>query len=205
MTLRSICLLCFLICTQLGFAQRFSVGTLTGVNASQVSGDGYGGFDKAGLLIGLYSHTSFSEKLDLQFEINYSQKGSRRNPKTSEGDNDFFLLRTNYIEVPVMLQFRKKKFTYEGGVFVGQLIGDHLEDENGVGRIDPNLNQLKDRDLGVLIGLNYNFTEHLIMNWRINSSVIPFRDFDSGSRFQFKSGLYHHYLSFSMRYELFGR
>ena len=198
-------LISFLLISGIGFSQEFRVGALAGINASQVSGDSYGGFDKAGLLIGLYSNAYLSEKFDLQFEINYSEKGSRKNPKTSKGDTDFFLLRMNYIEVPLMLRYHKKKFTYEGGVFLSQLVSDYLEDENGVGQVDPNLNQLKKQDFGVLIGLNYNFTDHLIMNWRLNSSVIPFRDHDSGGRFQFKSGLYHHYLSFSLRYEFFGR
>lgn len=187
------------------FSQEFKVGALAGVNASQVSGDGYGGFDKAGIIAGLYSNAYLSEKFDLQFEINYSEKGSRKNPKTSDGDTDFFLLRMNYIEVPLMLQYHKNKFTYESGFYLGQLINDYLEDENGPGQVDPNLNQLKDRDFGFLVGINYNFTEHLIMNWRLSSSVVPFRDHDSGGRFQFKSGLYHHYLSFTMRYEFFGR
>ncbi|MBL4708265.1 MAG: PorT family protein [Flavobacteriales bacterium] len=205
MNIRLVLLFTFVSLFIPGFSQEFRVGVLAGVNASQVSGDGYGGFDKAGILVGLYSNAHLSEKFDLQFEIYYSEKGSRRNPKTSDGDTDFFLLRMNYIEVPLMLRYHKKRFTYESGFYFSQLISDYLEDENGKGQIDPNLNQFKDRDLGFLVGVNYNFTEHLIMNWRLNSSIIPFRDHDSGGRFQFKSGMYHHYLSFTLRYEFLGK
>lgn len=185
-------------------AQSFSAGALAGVNASQISGDGYAGFNKAGLLLGLFSNVAISQKIDLQFEINYSEKGSRKNPKTSEGDTEFFLLRMNYINIPIMAQYQKRKFTYEGGIYVGQLISDHIENELGPSEIPPEFNQFKSQDFGILVGLNFNFTENLIMNWRLSSSVLPFRDYDSEASFQFDSGMYHHYLSFNFRYQFLG-
>lgn len=186
------------------FAQGFRAGVSAGVNASQVSGDGYSGFRKAGLLIGLYSNVDVSEKLNLQFEINYSEKGSRKNPKTDDGDTDFFLMRMNYIEIPILLRFKKKRFTYEAGAYFSQLVSDYLEDENGRFDIPPQLNQFKNNDYGLLIGLNFNFTDHLIMNWRFNNSIVPFREYDSGEQFQFDAGMFHHYISFTFRYEFLG-
>ena len=44
------------------------------------------------------------------------QKGSRKNPNTAEGDTEFFLLRLDYIDIPVMARVRHNKFTFEGGV-----------------------------------------------------------------------------------------
>lgn len=186
------------------FSQGFNAGILAGINASQVSGDGINGFNKAGILLGLYTNIDVSDAINLQFELNYSEKGSRKNPKPSKGDNDFFLLRTNYIEVPVMARFVKRSFTYEGGFYYGRLINDFLEDENGEFDIPPELNQFKKNDIGILLGLNYNFTEHIIMNWRISSSIITFREFDSGGSFRFNNGLFHHYLSFNFRYQIAG-
>jgi len=186
-------------------AQNINIGALAGVNASQVSGDGYIGFKKAGILVGLYSNFNISEKLNFQFEINYSEKGSRRNPKTDEGDTDFFLLRMNYVEVPMMLRYQKKRFNYEAGLYYAQLVSDYLEDENGRFEIPEQLNQLKGSDVGFLLGLDFYFTETIIMNWRFSTSILPVREFDSGASFRFDSGLLHHYLSFSMRYEFIGK
>ena len=198
-------LLSFLLITSInGLSQGFNAGILAGVNASQVSGDGINGFNKAGLLIGLYTNVDVSPKINLQFEINYSEKGSRKNPKPSKGDNDFLLLRTNYVEIPAMIRFKKRAFTYEAGTYYARLINDHLEDENGVFEIARQFNQFNKNDIGVLLGLNYNFTDHLIMNWRISSSVITFREFDSGASFRFDNGLFHHYLSFNFRYQFAG-
>jgi len=199
------CFIFFLSLVALGSkSQNINIGVSAGVNASQVSGDGYGGFDKAGLLIGLYSDFDLSQTLNFQFEINYSQKGSRRNPNTAEGDTDFFLLRMNYVEIPVMLRIKKNRFTYEAGFYYSQLVNSYLEDENGPFEIPPQLNQFNQFDVGALIGINFNFTENLIMNWRYNNSIINFREYDSGASFRFDNGMFHNYLSFTLRYEFIG-
>ena len=97
-------------------AQGFRAGVLTGVTASQISGDQLGGFDKAGLMIGGMVSTRLGKKLDLAMEILYIQKGSKKNPKPDIGDYTSYLLRLNYFEVPLMLQWHySKRFTFEGG------------------------------------------------------------------------------------------
>tara|TARA_R110000868_G_scaffold411552_1_gene705253 strand:- start:106 stop:729 length:624 start_codon:yes stop_codon:yes gene_type:complete len=186
-------------------SQNINVGVIAGINATQVAGDGYSGFNKAGVNIGGFAEFDISEKLNFQFEILYSQKGSRRNPKTDEGDTEFFLLRMDYIEVPLMVRFENNKFTYEAGAYFGQLVNSYLENENGPFTVPPENNQLLERDLGLLIGLNFNFTENLIMNWRFSNSILPVRRFDSGESFRFKSGLMHTSFSFTLRYEFFGK
>lgn len=185
-------------------AQNFNAGVLAGINASQVAGDGYSGFNKAGILVGLYSNIDLSDKINLQFEINYSEKGSRKNPNTAKGDTEFFLLRLNYIEIPVMARVRHKRFTFEGGVYYGQLVNDYIEDENGPTEIPPEFNQFKDFDFGGLIGINFNLTENIIMNWRYSNSIIPTKEHDSGAAWWFNRGTYNNYMSFSLRYEFIG-
>lgn len=186
------------------YGQQFSAGASFGVNASQVSGDGYSGFNKAGISAGIFSNTKFTEKFDFQFEINFSEKGSRKNARPDKDDNDFFLLRMPYIEIPLMLQYHKKKFTYEAGFSYSRLLSYHLEDEDGVLDLEPQLNQFNNSDFSFLLGINFDLTEHLKMNWRFNSSIIPFRKYDSGGRLLFDSGMYHHYIVFTLRYQFIG-
>ncbi len=202
--LKSFLLILIFSISQIGKSQNINIGALAGINASQVSGDGYGGFNKAGLLIGIYSDFDLSPTFNFQFEISYSEKGSRRNPNTDEGDTDFFLLKMNYIEIPLILHYKKERFTYEAGLYYGQLISNYLEDENGPFEIPPQTNQFTDFDFGALIGINFNFTENIIMNWRYSNSIVPIREYDSGASFRFDSGMYHSYLSFTMRYEFIG-
>ena len=194
-----------LICTSNAGAQEsFNAGVLAGINASQVSGDNYGGFNKAGMLFGLFSNVNVSQKLNLQIELNFSQKGSRKNPKTDEGDTDFFLLRMNYIEIPLMLRTDYKRFKFEGGGYYSQLINYHLEDENGEFDIPEELNQFNNNDIGFLVGVYFKFTESLVMNWRFSNSIVDFREFDSSGRFLFNTGMFHHYMSINLRYVFYG-
>jgi len=185
-------------------AQSFNAGVLFGVNASQVSGDGYQGFNKAGLNFGLFSNIDVSQVINLQMEINYSQKGSRRNPKTSEGDTDFFLLRMNYIEIPIVARTQYKKFKFEAGGYYGQLIKTHLEDENGEFEIQEELNQFNNYDVGFIAGIYFHFTESLMMNFRYSNSIVHFREYDSGESFRFDSGMFHNVLSVNLRYVFYG-
>lgn len=185
-------------------AQSFNAGGLAGINASQVGGDGYSGFNKAGLLVGLYSNIDISQKVNLQFEINYSQKGSRKNRDIENNDTEEFLLRLDYIEIPIMAKFRNNKFTFEGGVYYGQLVNQYLRDENGPFDIPEPLNKFKNYDIGGLAGVNFNFTKNIIMNWRFSHSILPVRKYDSGANWRFESGMTNMYLSFTMRYKFLG-
>ena len=197
-------LFCCILSTSLLSQQSFNAGILAGINATQVSGDGYGGFNKAGLHVGLFSNIDVSPKVNLQMEINYSQKGSRRNPNTSEGDIDFFLLRLNYIEIPIVARTNYKKFIFEAGTYYGQLIKSSLEDENGPFDIPDGLNQFNGYDVGVIGGIYFQFTESLMMNFRFSNSIIPIREYDSGANFRFDSGMYHSVLSVNVRYVFYG-
>ena len=202
--IKQILFILLLSISNISFSQSFNAGILTGINASQISGDGYQGFNKAGLLIGAYTNIDISEKVNLQLELNYSQKGSRDNILPSEGDTDFFLLRLNYIEIPVLARFKYKKFIFEGGLYYAQLISEYLEDENGPFEIPEELNQFKNFDFGGSIGIYFSLTENLLMNWRFSNSITNVRDYDSGENFRFNTGMFNTYMSFTLRYEIYG-
>ncbi|MFM9028678.1 MAG: hypothetical protein ACKOQ6_11910, partial [Bacteroidota bacterium] len=59
-------------------AQSFSSGIRFGMTATQVDGDTYEGFDKAGLLGGLFVERFMSDRFSLRMEMDYIQKGSRK-------------------------------------------------------------------------------------------------------------------------------
>lgn len=192
----------FLLNNSAVFAQDgFKAGASFGVIASQVAGDGYGGFDKAGLFGGLFVNTYTSEKVSWQMEINYAQKGARRNPKTSEGDHEFFLMRLNYIDVPLMVKVDYKSFTFEGGLYYGRLLNYHLENEDGEFSLAKGSKDFKEYEIGALFGITFHFTEQLLMNWRFNNSIREIREYDSGSSYMLNTGYFNTYLSFSLRYE----
>lgn len=196
-----LCLYIIFFCNSELLSQNFRAGASVGVIASQVSGDNYGGFDKAGLFAGAFVNFYTSENWSFQMEINYAQKGSRKNPNTAEGDHDFFLLRLNYIDVPFLAKVDYKNFTFEGGLYYAQLIDYSFEDENGPFELPAGSNEFEDFELGVLIGLNYHLNEQLLMNWRLNNSIQEIREYDSDAEYLLNDGMFNTYISFSIRYE----
>jgi len=204
----------FLWCV-VGYAQVFNAGLKAGVAASQISGDGYSGFNKAGIIVGGFARINLKDRSHFQFEITYTQKGSRRNPKTSEGDNDFFLLRLDYIQIPLLYLYDYKIFTFEIGPYFSTLVNEYIEDEFGPVTISEEFNQFKRFDFGFSAGIEFNISEEIIMGWRFNNSIVPVREFESGNAIiqqlpgqspltRFDTGMYHTYLGFTMIYKFGG-
>ena len=97
------------------FSQKFNGGAMIGIAASQVAGDNYSGFNKAGPLGGFFINLQPWDHSSFQFELFYIQKGSKKNANYAEGDDESYLLRLNYIEVPLLYQFHIGWFALEAG------------------------------------------------------------------------------------------
>ena len=85
-------------------SQNFNGGLMAGVAGTQIAGDGYYGFHKAGIFAGGFVNLQVSEHSAFQLELEYFQKGSRENPDSSN-NYDQYLFRVNYIELPVFYQY----------------------------------------------------------------------------------------------------
>src|SRR5687768_12714295 len=81
-------------------AQSFKGGFNAGFTTSQVSGDNLAGYNKAGLIGGLFVYREISKKFSLRMDFSYVMKGSRKAVHPEIGDFDFYVLKLNYIEVP---------------------------------------------------------------------------------------------------------
>ncbi len=191
-------------------AQVFKTGLLAGISASQIEGDGYGGYNKMGFIVGGFTNTDFSDKWSTQFEIYFINKGSRKNPKPSDGDYDKFYLNLNYVEIPVALRYKHKQFMFEGGLYLAKFLSYHYEDE--FGELTQPFTQfpIESFDFGGFIGFNYNYNEHLTFNIRSKSSLLPFRDYQNRDQNigilnkTFNRGWYILDINFSIRYQ-FGK
>jgi len=83
--------------------ERFNAGLIIGMNASQVDGDYYKGFNKYGLTAGIRGITRLKPNFDFNVEILYSKKGSkifhnRYSTPGRAGENRFIDL--TYVDVP---------------------------------------------------------------------------------------------------------
>ena len=120
-------ILCFFtFLTFISFSQNFKGGVIAGVSTSQVSGDYLGGFNKAGLFLGVFTELPISPISNIKMEMNYIQKGSN-NPKMSE--NGFTDISTSYIEVPISINYYQNEITsFEVGIQTAFLL--HFSDND---------------------------------------------------------------------------
>ena len=88
-------------------AQNFGGGVLLGLSTSQVGGDDLGGFNKAGVLVGVFANKKISAVLSFQMEMTFIQKGSN-NPNMNDADHLNYLkedISSSYFEMPLLLQY----------------------------------------------------------------------------------------------------
>jgi hypothetical protein len=165
-------LLSFIILASTAVGQDFNGGILAGVAGTQVAGDNYYGFHKAGIFAGAFVNLQVSEHSAFQMELEFFQKGSRENPDSSNNYNEY-LFRVNYIELPVFYQYIiSKRFRLEAGPSLGFLVGWY---EARYGEEIKGGNKPATVTFQINAGLYINITEHLAGNIRTNNSLLNIR------------------------------
>jgi hypothetical protein len=158
--------------------QKFNGGFILGGIVSQLDGDYYGGYHKFGELGGVFVNLNITEKSSFQMEIEFIQKGSRKNADSIGNTADTtFLNRFNYLEIPVLYQLRLYKgLSAEIGPAVDILISSKVE-SNGLDASNaPNQIPLRPVTLSGIIGVSYDLSKHLRANFRVNYSLLSIRN-----------------------------
>lgn len=121
-------ILIIILVTLFGFtinsnAQIFKGEVISGINFTQVDGDELFGYKKVGFTGGLGVVTHITPNFTISLETLFSQKGSRQN-RNVDSLGGKYLLRLNYTEVPIILQYTDKKIASIGlGVSWNRLVG----------------------------------------------------------------------------------
>ncbi len=151
---------------------EFSGGVEFGAATSQVSGDALQGYEKFGLSAGPFVRATISEKSSARMSILYVNKGSKKNADTDNGDFRTYVLKLDYLEVPLLYNYAYDKFRAEIGIGIGTLVSSKVV-EDGIDRdlIQP----FESLEFSILAGLNYNFSDNLFINGRFSQSIIPVR------------------------------
>ena len=200
-------LIIFFFISQISFAQSpFKAGIFSGITTTQIDGDGYSGFDKAGITFGGFVNNKFgSEKWSAQMEMLFVDKGSRQQPNIERGIR-YKEIKLSYVEVPVIAKVQHKKLFYEAGLSYGILVRHSEYDESGELN---NPTVFKKNEYAYNLGLSYFFTEKLSFNARFVRSILPVRDYSVFTRFGFFTvsgvgifgGSYNTDLSYTLRYQ----
>jgi hypothetical protein len=165
-------LLIFFVAAMAARSQRFDGGIMAGVATTQVSGDTYYGFHKAGIFAGGYINLKVSPQSAFQMELEYFQKGSRENPDSTNNYTEY-LFRVNYVELPVLYQYIiGKRFKLEAGPSLGfftnyweEYGGYEIKEGNQPAKLTFQLNA----------GLYVYITSKLMFNIRTNNSMLNIR------------------------------
>lgn len=168
-------LLLFLILTIISFAQRFDAGLIAGFNASQVEGDTYRGYNKPGVLAGLFVQTDVAPAVFAGFEIKYSQKGARNRIKPKDPEPEKYIMRLGYIDLPVYAGFRTNDHgAIIAGISTGYLL--HAQEFDEYGEFVPeNQNKFRSIDLQPFLGFQFDFLDQVSVDLRFALSVLPIR------------------------------
>ena len=180
------------------YGQDFNGGVLGGINATQVFGDNYSGPNKAGLYLGVFVNRYFSNRSSIQLELDYIQKGSRKNPDGSTGDYDTYLLRLNYIELPVLYKYDfAEKGTLETGLSLGVLVYSY-EEANGSTAVSGE--DFSSVDFSFNLGVYYTLATNLRINLRLSNSILPIRPHSDGQTYRLNKGQYNQGIAFILHY-----
>lgn len=148
-------------------AQRFQGGLMGGFNVSQIDGDNWAGYNKAGLVGGAYVFTDFTERWGAQLEIRYTSKGSAT-PKSYYPKIKF---RLQYIEIPLLAKFEViNNLDLQAGASFGYLFSAARNDGDGYVKFEEVPNRM---EIAICTGLNYSFFERFDVNLRYSYSVFP--------------------------------
>lgn len=169
----------FLMFFNVAMSQRFDAGILAGFNASQVTGaqlDGVPikGYNKPGVLAGIYVQTDLAPAIFAAMEIKYSQKGARK--KVTDKQPDIYVMRLGYIDIPVYLAFRTNQ---RGSILAGVSTGflTNSVEINNDGKFPPaDQHPFKTIDLQPFVGFQFEIFDKIKADLRFALSVLPIRE-----------------------------
>ena len=166
--------------------QRFGAGLILGTNLSQIDGDRYTGFDKAGLYGGARGIVRFNSQLEINVELLYSQKGSKiEEPdvlRTGAGRTlKNRVVQLNYAEVPILLRYvwydTGKGFMLETGAAFSRLNGieitERLVQDGGVSYDDLS-ERFNRNDLNYVVGGGFRLNKHIDLLIRYTFALTRF-------------------------------
>ncbi len=153
-------------------AQQFEGGILAGGVSSQIAGDNISGFHKAGLSFGGFVRINLNDQSGLQMELVFIQKGSRTSDQDIKAGMNPYLLRLNYIELPLIYQYMLgRSLRLEAGL-TAAFLASHYEEVNYLENIQD---VWRSFNFNTLVGVRYLFNEQWSLGLRSINSINSIR------------------------------
>ncbi|MDD2196947.1 MAG: porin family protein [Bacteroidales bacterium] len=160
----------------LAVSQNFTGGVLGGMAMTQVDGDGLGGYDRAGVIAGVWVSRSFSRTISVRTELKFIQKGSyRRFTDGAGGTTGEYNLRLNYLEMPFLLEYHFwDNIIPFAGISAGYLWKSIEKNDGYENPIDDNT-RFKKAELAAHAGVEYMLNSSFSLCATFSYSVLPVR------------------------------
>jgi hypothetical protein len=167
--------------------RTFYGGLVAGANFTQIDGDNFAGYHKAGINVGGRVYAHLAPKVAASIEILFSQKGSRAHQAQLSNihNSQQYLIHKynidlNYAEVPVMINYFDRDKAHIGvGLSYSQLINSRefvVTDRPFTPGVDLNEDYpFKKFDLNWLIGGSIHLWKGIFLDVRFQYSLIPIR------------------------------
>ena len=182
-------------------AQEFKIDTHIGMTATQVTGDALAGFNKAGLFGGVTVRRKMGSFGYGQMEMNFIQKGSRKNAQPDKGIYDSYKLRLNYIEVPVSYRYMfYKGIGVDFGLKFAYLINAKEFDENGEIPEEAEKPGFNKFDISAFAGLTYKINKNWGFIIRYAYSIKSFRPKPESSYTYYSDGQFNETICTAFQY-----
>jgi opacity protein-like surface antigen len=185
-----------------GFSQKFEGGVLGGLNASQVDGDTYSGYKKPGIIAGGYVVTNLSHNLFTGMELKFSQKGSRNIDSLAINGQIKYVMRLNYVDLPVYLGIRTNdRISILLGLSPGFLLSG--TEYNDYGKfVTQDQHPFNAFDLEALLGFRFKLSNRLFADLRGAYSLLPIREKPGIILSYWKGSQFNNLLSTTILYRL---
>ena len=167
---------------------------------SQLSGDGYTGFRKFGFSAGVGALYPVSQNGHfIAFELNYIQKGVRDRKNENEGDFNEFSLKADYLELPISYLFPLWGVYLQGGIS-GSYNVKFEQATNGL--LSPDIDDQRTIELGLHLGVNFQITDHLLLNVQYMNSLTPIQSSEVPYSYWFRQAGMHSLIGVKLQYFL---
>jgi hypothetical protein len=184
------------------FAQRFQGGILAGFNGTQVEGDTYKGYHKPGVLAGAWVQTDLLPAVFGGMELKFSQKGARSKIDPKAPVPDKYIMRLNYVDLPVYAGFRSSELiSVIGGISFGYLISSVEINEDG--KFPPeDQKPFNATDLQPFLGFQFDIVDQLKIDLRMAYSVLPVRGKPDNDLWYWRQNQFNNVISLALYYRI---
>ncbi len=184
-------------------AQFIKGAVIGGVNLSQVDGDEVYGFKKFGANVGAAAIIPFTDHWEVSIETIFSQKGSHQRPQREDSLTGEYLLKLNYLDIPVLVHYNDKDIvTFGLGFSYGRLT--HVEEYEHGRKIETTTidGPYSRSDINAIADIRFRVWQRLKFNLRYSYSLkkIRTREFTPPYVDPWTRDQYNNFWSFRMIY-----